>query len=162
MRVERTELIGWLEPEIAGLGYELLDLEWHRGRGATLRLFIDGPEGIGLDDCERVSRAVEALLDVEDVLPGPYRLEVSSPGPERPLRTAAHFAAVGGRNVRLRVAQGGAVRKLRGRVTGTNDAELRLECDGEAVTVALGDIVAARLVAEANEPFPERDSGRPR
>ncbi len=150
-RVERKALIEWLEPEVAALGCELLDLEWLRGRDATLRLYIDAPDGVGLDDCERVSRAVEALLDVEDPLPGSYRLEVSSPGPERPLRTAAHFAAAEGGEVRLRVVDAGAVRKLRGRVAAVSEDGLRLDRgDGEAVDVALDDIVAARLVTSGN------------
>ncbi|MGH8273145.1 MAG: ribosome maturation factor RimP [Gammaproteobacteria bacterium] len=147
-RIERRALIGWLEPEVADLGYELLDIEWHRGRGATLRLYIDAPRGIGLDDCERVSRAVEALLDVEDPLPDGYRLEVSSPGPERPLRTAAHFAAVQGEEIRLLVNDAGAARKLRGRVAAVEDGTLRLAADGgeEPIEIALDDIVAARLM----------------
>jgi ribosome maturation factor RimP len=145
-RVERKELIAWLEPEIADLGYELLDIEWHRGRGATLRLFIDAPEGIGLEDCERVSRAVEALLDVADPLSSGYRLEVSSPGPERPLRTPAHFAVAAGEEVRLRFNDAGAMRKLRGRIEAVSEEALRLEKDGEPIEIVLDDIVAARLV----------------
>jgi ribosome maturation factor RimP len=147
-RVERKALIEWLEPEVAALGYELLDLEWIRGRGATLRLFIDSPEGIGLEDCERVSRAVEALLDVEDPLPEGYRLEVSSPGPERPLRTAEHFAAVQGEAIRLHVEEAGAVRKHRGRVVAVNDEVLQLAADDDSILdIELDNILAARLVA---------------
>ncbi len=154
-RVDRKALIEWLEPEVADLGYELLDLEWSQGRGATLRLFIDAPDGVTLDDCERVSRAVEALLDVEDTMPGPYRLEVSSPGPERPLRTAAHFSAVQGETVRLRFADGAAVRKIRGRVVGVDEKTLRLQHADEEVRVELNDIVAARLVP-AEKAFPRK------
>jgi len=147
-RVERKALIEWLEPEVAALGCELLDLEWLRGRGATLRLFIDSPEGIGLDDCERVSRAVEALLDVEDPLPGGYRLEVSSPGPERPLRTAAHFAAVQGEVVRLHVDEAGAVRKHRGRVVAVADGVVQLATEGDSIiAIELDNVLAARLIA---------------
>lgn len=153
-KVERRALIDWLEPEIADLGYELLDVEWSGGRGALLRLYIDSPAGVGLDDCERVSRTVEALLDVEDVVPGPYRLEVSSPGPERPLRTGAHFAAATGAEVRLRLAQEGAVRRLRGRVVGVADGVLRLRgADGAETAVRLDEITAARLIPAA-ETFP--------
>ena len=153
--MDRNALIEWLEPEVADLGYELLDVEWVSGRGARLRLFIDSPEGIGLDDCERVSRAVEALLDVEDALPGPYRLEVSSPGPDRPLRTAAHFGAVAGEDVRLRIQDGAAVRKLRGRVVGVDGDVLHLRSGEEDRTVALNEILAARLVP-AEQTFPRK------
>lgn len=146
-RVDRKALIAWLEPEVNSLGYELLDIEWITGRGATLRVFIDAGAGIGLDDCEKVSRAVEALLDVRDLIPGAYRLEVSSPGPDRPLRTREHFAAVCGERIRLHLLdEGGAVRKFRGRLVGLEDNALRME-DGEAQRrVMMDDIVAARLV----------------
>lgn len=145
--MDRKALIEWLEPEVAAQGCELLDLEWQRGRDAILRLFIDAPEGIALDDCERVSRAVEALLDVEDPLPEGYRLEVSSPGVERPLRTPEHFAAAMGEEVRLRIDEKGAVRKMRGRVAAINEAALQLERDGEVIEIGLDDVLAARLVA---------------
>lgn len=146
-RVDRKALIEWLEPEVAAQGCELLDLEWIRARGAILRLFIDAPEGVGLDDCERVSLAVEALLDVEDPLPKGYRLEVSSPGPERPLRTPAHFSAVTGEMVRLRINAAGAVRKLRARVVAVHGAVLHLENDDGPFEVELDDVQAARLIA---------------
>lgn len=162
MGVERETLIERLEPEVAGLGYELLDLEGQRGRGAVLRLFIDAPGGVGLDDCERVSRAVGALLDVEDLMPGPYRLEVSSPGPERPLRTAGHFAAVIGQVARLRVMRDGRLAKLRGRVESVGDGAVNLDCEGERVSIPLADIVAARLVPAVKAAVPAKKSGRQR
>jgi len=157
-RVDRKTLIDRLEPEVEDLGYQLLDVEWVRGRGGKLRLFIDAPAGIGLDDCERVSRAVEALLDVEDTLPGPYRLEVSSPGPERPLRTAAHFAAVTGEEVRVRLMRDGAVTKMRGCVLGVEDSTLRLRSGEEDTAVSLDEILAARLVPAAPD-FPKKGKG---
>lgn len=159
-RVERKDLIEWLEPEVAALGCELLDVELVRGRGTTLRLYIDAPGGVGLDDCERVSRAVEGLLDVEDPFAGSWRLEVSSPGLERPLRTAAHFAAALGARVRLRVFEAGAVRKLSGRVEAVDDGVLKLNCGDGPVEIALGDVVAARLIADKNSVLPGAKSGR--
>ncbi len=66
-----------------------------------LRIFIDRPEGVGLDDCERVSHEISALLDVEDPVPTAYTLEVSSPGLDRVLRTPAHFQRFVGERVRL-------------------------------------------------------------
>jgi len=146
-RVERKALIEWLEPEVGNLGYELLDIEWVTGRGATLRLFIDTESGVGLEDCERVSRAVEALLDVKDVIPGEYRLEVSSPGPDRPLRTAAHFAAVRGQRVRLQLREAGnAVRKLKGELVDIEGENLVVDSGAEQRAVALDEILSARLV----------------
>jgi len=151
-RVDRKALIEWLEPEVNSLGYELLDIEWITGRGAILRLFIDGEAGIGLGDCETVSRAVEALLDVRDVIPGSYQLEVSSPGPERPLRTRAHFEAAQGERIRLQLLEeGGAVRKFRGTLVGVEDNALRVENEEGQRVVLMDDILAARLVPAGDE-----------
>ena len=86
------ELGKLLEPTVERLGYELIDLELRLGgRQGMVRLFIDKPDGIDLDDCERVSRAVSALLDVEDPVPVNYNLEVSSPGLDRKLTKVEHL-----------------------------------------------------------------------
>ncbi len=151
-RVDRKALIEWLEPEVNSLGYELLDIEWITGRGSTLRLFIDAEAGIGLDDCETVSRAVEALLDVRDLIPGAYRLEVSSPGPERPLRTRAHFEAALGERIRLQLLEeGGAVRKIKGTLLGVEDDALQVENEGGQREVLMDDILAARLMPAGDD-----------
>ena len=95
----RDELGELLEPTIERLGYELSDLEVKLGGGSgVVRVFIDHPDGIGLDDCEKVSLAVSALLDVEDPVPGNYDLEVSSPGLNRKLTKVEHFQRFTGRN----------------------------------------------------------------
>ena len=80
-----------LEPVIESLGYELVLLEYAPSHTALLRLFIDSPGGINLSDCERVSKEVSGVMDVEDPISGNYRLEVSSPGLDRPLAKPAHF-----------------------------------------------------------------------
>ena len=101
----RERLIALIEPLVGRLGYELVDLEHTAGRGsAVVRLFIDRSEGVGLTDCERVSREVSALLDVEDPIPTAYTLEVSSPGFDRVLRTQAHFARFVGSRVAVELA----------------------------------------------------------
>ncbi|NBX40818.1 MAG: ribosome maturation factor RimP, partial [Gammaproteobacteria bacterium] len=107
------------EPLIEQLGYELVDIEWvAAARSGVLRFFIDHPVEhgghIGIEDCEKVSREVSALLDVEDPVPGAYSLEVSSPGFDRVLRKPAHFARfVGSRIwVELQVARAGRRRFL--------------------------------------------------
>lgn len=76
----REELIRLLEPTVVSSGCELVELTYGSGRGKLLRLYIDKPGGVTIDDCERVSRAVDAVLDAEDPIPGHYTLEVSSPG----------------------------------------------------------------------------------
>ena len=85
----RDKLTALLQPVIAGLGYDLWELEFLPGRGnALLRIYIDteAHAGITVEDCERASRAISEVLDAGDPIPGNYTLEVSSPGVERPLR----------------------------------------------------------------------------
>jgi ribosome maturation factor RimP len=93
-----------LDPIVAGEGLELVDLEFLREReGWILRLFIDKPGGrVGLEDCTQVSRAVDPALDVEDLVPHEYSLEVSSPGVDRPLKKPAHFERVKGQKVKVK------------------------------------------------------------
>jgi ribosome maturation factor RimP len=112
----------------------------------VVRLFIDRPEGVGLEDCERVSREVAALLDVEDPIPTAYTLEVSSPGFDRVLRTQAHFARFVGSRVFVELA---APREGRRRYTGkllsADEAGIALEVDGQRVPVTFAEIGKARL-----------------
>jgi ribosome maturation factor RimP len=143
----RERLIALIEPLVGQLGYELVELECSSGRGsAVLRLFIDRPEGVGLDDCERVSREVSALLDVEDPIPTAYTLEVSSPGFDRVLRTRAHFERFVGARVHVELA---APRAGRRRYTGTllavDEGGIALEVDQQRVPVAFAEIGKARL-----------------
>ncbi len=145
------ELRGLLEPAIERLGYELTDLELKfSGRQAVLRLFIDRPAGVGLDDCEKVSRAVSALLDVEDPLPGRYYLEVSSPGLDRKLTKPAHFQRFTGETlkVQLRFPIEGR-RRFRGQLLSADDRNIVLEVDGTQHSLPLATIDSARLVPDA-------------
>lgn len=90
-------------PLISGEGMELVDVEYLREReGWVLRLFIDKPGGVGLADCEQASRAVDTALEVEDVVMHEYRLEVSSPGLNRPLTRPEHFQRVAGQRVKVK------------------------------------------------------------
>lgn len=84
-------------------GFELVDVEYAREReGWVLRLFIDKPGGVGLDDCTKASRAVDTALEVEDLIPHEYCLEVSSPGLNRPLKRPAHFQSALGKRVKVK------------------------------------------------------------
>lgn len=145
------ELRALLEPAVERLGYELIDLELRfSGRQGALRLFIDRPEGVGLDDCEKVSRAVSALLDVEDPIPGHYDLEVSSPGLDRKLTKLAHFQRFTGETlkVQMRFPIEGR-RRFRGRLLSADDKNIVLEVDGTQHRLPLATIDSARLVPEA-------------
>ncbi|EQD44345.1 protein belonging to Uncharacterized protein family UPF0090, partial [mine drainage metagenome] len=143
----RERLIALIEPVIERLGYELVDLDYGAGRGSALvRLYIDRHGGVGIEDCERVSREVSALLDVEDPIPTAYTLEVSSPGFDRVLRTRAHFARFAGERVFVELA---TPREGRRRYTGTlvaaGDAGIELDVDGERVAVRYEELAKARL-----------------
>jgi len=146
----RERLIALIEPLLGRLGYELVELEHTAGRGsAVVRLFIDSPQGVGLTDCERVSREVSALLDVEDPIPTAYTLEVSSPGFDRVLRTPAHFARFVGARIAVELA---VPREGRRRYTGTlvtaDDTGIALEVDGQRVPMSFAEIGRARLTGQ--------------
>ena len=139
-----------LEPTVERLGYELADLEVRLGsKGGMVRIFIDKPEGIDLEDCERVSLAVSALLDVEDPVPGNYNLEVSSPGLDRKLTKVEHFQRFEGEtvNVKMRFPIEGR-RRFRGTLVSSDDENIVVEVDGESHSLPLKTIDTARLVPE--------------
>jgi ribosome maturation factor RimP len=141
------ELAKLLEPTVEGLGYELSDLQAKiGGQNGVLRLFIDKAGGISLEDCEKVSLAVSALLDVEDPLPGKYRLEVSSPGADRTLTKLAHFERFMGEavKVQMRFPIEGR-RRFRGKLVSADDENIVVEVDGESHTLAIATIDTARL-----------------
>lgn len=93
-----------IEPVVNGLGYSIWDLEYVKeGADYFLRVTIDSKNGITIDDCEAVHRAIDPVLDEADPIEGAYHLEVSSPGIERELRTDAHFLACAGEKVELRL-----------------------------------------------------------
>ena len=129
------------------MGYELVDLQVSN-RGGLLRLFIDKPGGIGLEDCAAVSRQLSRVLEVEGV---EYdRLEVSSPGLDRPLRKAQDFARFAGQkaDVRMRTPDASGRRRFVGVLRGENAGRVSLELDGQTVALAIEDIDRARLVPE--------------
>jgi ribosome maturation factor RimP len=144
------ELAKLLEPAVERLGYELTDLEvWLGGKGGVIRVFIDKPEGIDLDDCEKVSLAVSALLDVEDPVPGNYNLEVSSPGLDRKLTKVEHFQRFVGETVKVQMRfpiEGR--RRFRGTLVSSDEENIVVEVDGESHSLPLKTIDTARLVPD--------------
>jgi len=139
------------EPILSDLGLELVDAEFRREtHGWVLRLYMDRAGGVTLDDCQRVSEQVGALLDVEDPLPGAYVLEVSSPGLDRPLRKAADFARFAGQkvDVRMRLADANGRRRYIGRLMGIEGVTATVEVDGAPVALPLDGMDRARLVPE--------------
>jgi ribosome maturation factor RimP len=143
----RDELAQLLEPAVERLGYELVDLEVRLGGNGLVRLYIDKPDGVDLEDCENVSRAVSALLDVEDPLPGNYNLEVSSPGLDRKLTKVEHFQRFMGETVKVQTRfpiEGR--RRFRGTLVSSDDENIVVEVDGESHSLPLKTIDTARLV----------------
>ena len=143
----RDRLITLIEPLLVQLGYELVELEFAPARShGSLRIFIDRSEGIGISDCERVSREVSALMDVEDPIPTAYSLEVSSPGDDRVLRTHAHFERFKGSRVLIElVAPRDGRRRYTGVLQEVSATGVALEVDRQRVDVPFGEIAKARL-----------------
>ena len=132
-----------VETTLTGLGYELVDLEVS-GRG-LMRVLLDKPAGITLEDCERVSHQLTRLFAVEGV--SYDRLEVSSPGLDRPLKKEADFVRFCGEKVQLKLRMPMAGRKNFTGVLGeVRDGVLQLEVDGNLVQIELSNLDKARLV----------------
>ena len=133
-----------LETTLAGLGYELVDME-RSGKGRMMRVFIDKPGGITLDDCAKVSNHLGRVLTVENV---PYeRLEISSPGIDRPLKLERDFVRFAGQKarVKLRVPLEGQ-RNFVGVLRQTQAGKVELEVEGKTVVFELANLDKARLV----------------
>lgn len=144
--VDKERLLELLEPAVAAMGFELADIDAYFGRRGLLRLYIDRQGGVTVDDCQRVSEQIGALLDVEDPLPGSYVLEVSSPGFDRRLRTLAHFERFTGENARVELKDPrDGRRKFTGRLVRVEGSDVLLEVDGELLRLPFGDIAVARL-----------------
>jgi ribosome maturation factor RimP len=140
----QKELGALLERTIDGLGFELVDAELPRGSG-LIRVFIDSARGINVDDCAAVSNHLTRLFAVEEIEYS--RLEVSSPGLDRPLRQPKDFRRFEGERaqVRMRVPVEGR-KNFVGILRGASEAELRLEVDGALVSLELAQVEKARLV----------------
>ena len=136
-----------VEPVVTGMGYELVDVQASAG-GRLLRIFLDKPGGITLDDCEAVSRQLTRVLPVEGI--DFDRLEVSSPGLDRPLRKASDFARFAGQkaDLRMRVADATGRRRYVGILRGVEGTSIKVEVDGQAVSLDLGNLDRAKLVPE--------------
>ncbi|WP_345294943.1 ribosome maturation factor RimP [Luteimonas vadosa] len=158
MADKATQISALLAPTVESLGLELLGAEYLPAPGgAVLRLYIDRPgsdaasegQGVGIEDCEAVSREVSAQLDVEDPISGNYTLEVSSPGVDRLLFTPAQFARFLGERAKvgLKLPQDGR-RKLQGRIDAVDGQDITFDVDGTPFVVAFENIDKARLVPD--------------
>jgi ribosome maturation factor RimP len=134
-----------VEPAVTGMGYELVDVQTSNS-GRMLRVFIDKPGGITVGDCAAVSRQLTRVLPVEGV--DFERLEVSSPGLDRPLRKAGDFSRFAGQKaeVRMRTPDATGRRKFVGVLRGAEAGQVKVEFDGQTVALALEDIERAKLI----------------
>ncbi len=148
MQYRDPRLTALIRPAVEALGYELVGVEYRRGRkGALLRVYIDHREGVTLDDCARVSHQVSGVLDVEDPIVEQYDLEVSSPGLDRPLFEPEHFERFAGQRVRIRLSPPvDGRRKFTGVLLGIEDGQVRVDEDGIERRVPLEAVSTARLV----------------
>ena len=155
---------------VEGAGYEVVEVEWKREPGGWVcRLFVDKPgDAIGLDDCERISRELSAVLDVADVIPQQYNLEVSSPGLDRPLRTSAHFRRYIGETAQVRLIAGvDGRRNFKGTIVAVpaesegTPARVIMNVDGKEYTLPIADLDRANLVFDFSRD-PNRQSDRKR
>jgi ribosome maturation factor RimP len=178
MRKEIDDLWRLCEPPIQGAGLELVELQWNReSEGWVMRVFIDRPEGptipgasateseapvfepmfVSHEDCERVSRDLSATLDVADTIHHAYRLEVSSPGIDRPLRRERDFARFAGRKCKLRTTDPVEGRRnFSGVLLGAQDGQVQIDCDGKSYQLPIAMIVRANLVPNWDAEFHRR------
>ncbi|MEC9365403.1 MAG: ribosome maturation factor RimP [Pseudomonadota bacterium] len=150
MAVLRERLQQLLEPVVEALGYELVLLEFSPStKSGLLRLYIDSPGGITIEDCERVSREVAGQLDVEDPISSGYRLEVSSPGLDRPLVKPSHYERFVGEQARVQLlAPRDGRRRFVGWIRAAGADAVQLETQDGLVELPYAEIDRARLVPE--------------
>jgi len=142
---------GLVTPKINELGYDVWDVEYVKeGAEWYLRITIDHADGIDIEDCEEVHRAIEVIIDEADPIEDFYYLEVSSPGIERTLRKKEHFAAIAGEKVEIRLFAPDAKGKKSyvGVLKSSDDAGVTLEAEGEELTLAYSAIAKANTFFE--------------
>ena len=146
-----SDIWSLIEPVVEGMGYEVVDIEYRpHPTDGLLRIYIDGPNGIVLEDCSAVSLQISSVLDVEDPIPGQFNLEVSSPGMDRPLRKVADFERFAGSTVKIKltVPTLEGQRNFTGKLKGIENEDVILEMDGETHYLALDSIDKARIVPQ--------------
>jgi ribosome maturation factor RimP len=139
-----------IAPVIRAENLELVEVEYkHEGRSWYLRIYIHKEEGVGLEDCQRVSHRIEDMIEIDNIIPSRYVLEVSSPGLDRPLKTERDFLRNKNRKIRV-VASAPVDGKwdFCGAIKDCKERTLNLEQDGKQIDIPLEKITKARLVTE--------------
>lgn len=150
MATLESRLVEMLQVPVEALGFQLWGIEYvQAGKHSTLRVFIDGENGINIEDCANASRQVSAVLDVEDPIPTEYTLEVSSPGVDRPLFTAEQYAAYVGEDAKVQLTMPVAgSRNLKGAIIKVEGQMLSLNVNGKELVVALDNIRKGNVIAK--------------
>jgi len=148
-RIARMEDV--VQPILRDHGLTLVDLEWREGPRGVLRVAVDKPGGVAVEDCERASREIGDVLDVAGLVATGYDLEVSSPGLERRLRSDREFRWAIGK--RVCCWQSGGM-EVRGRLSEVSNDRLVFEHEGQRIEVPRANVTKARLDAEL--PWPRR------
>jgi ribosome maturation factor RimP len=146
-----SDCVAGIEKDIAKDGYELVDAIVGKFEGRLLvEILIDHENGITTEDCARCHETVNNWFDAQDPIDGPYALQVSSPGLDRPLRKPEHFARFAGKPVRMKVREAdGSHRRVRGRLGGLVEQSVQVATEDEGeLLIPLSDIVEARLEFE--------------
>ena len=149
MQVNLEQVKELIAAPIAALGLQLWGCEMIQEDFLwILRVYIDSAEGILIEDCEKVSRHIEPLLDVEDPIPGEYFLEVSSPGVDRPLFEIEHYQAYLGHSIKVwKRLSDGKRRKLVGELQAVREEYINLKIDNEIHELRFDEIQRAKLVS---------------
>ncbi len=168
MRKDVTQIANLIEPVLKGTGLDLVEIDWGREEGGwVLRVYIDHPQmdapevsilapppSVTFDDCERASRDISATLDVADLITHAYRLEVSSPGIDRPLRRETDFRRFAGRQVKVRTLDPvDGRRNFSGTLLGASEGLVDVECEGRAYKIPVIGVARANLVPDWDAEF---------
>ncbi|MBD7976242.1 MULTISPECIES: ribosome maturation factor RimP [Pseudomonas] len=148
MSSKLEQLQAMVSPVIEALGYQCWGIEFlPQGKHSLLRIYIDHADGILVDDCEKVSRQVSGVLDVEDPISNEYTLEVSSPGMDRPLFTLEQFAVYAGEQVKikLRIPFDGR-RNFQGILRGVEEQDVVVLVDDHEYLLPIDSIDKANIV----------------
>lgn len=146
-----AKILELIEPAITGLGYEFVGAEFTgQGKSSILLVYIDSDKGILVTDCSKVSHQISGIMDVEDPISGQYRLEVSSPGMERPLFKLEHFERFKGSMVKLELSQTTleGQRRFTGDILEVNGNTVHLHVDDEEIEIPFALIKKARLAVK--------------
>ena len=153
MQEPRTKLeepiLKMISPSLEAMGYEVVRVLFTGGRKPTLQVMTERSDGgdVTVEDCAEISRTVSALLDVEDPIAGPYQLDVSSPGIDRPLVRREDFSRFSGYVAKVETKKGcDGRRKFRGKLLGIDGDTIRLDQDGEILEFDFDDVRRAKLV----------------